>query len=124
MERVSSIKFFGIIIAYSFKWNLQVASVAKKVATANGVLYQMRKTLAKSLRIVVFNVLIQLHLSYGTLEWGCGGGNNRLEKILLHKRRHSECIWSKETRVNKNISGIGYTKIVFNNNKILPVHNM
>ena len=33
LERVSSIKFLGIIIKESLNWNLQVASVAKKITT-------------------------------------------------------------------------------------------
>ena len=43
LERVSSNKFLGIIIEQSLNLNLQVASVAQKLATVNGVLYQMRK---------------------------------------------------------------------------------
>ena len=74
-----------------------MASVAKKLATVNGVLYQMRKTLPKSRRYAVFNALIQSHLSYGISVWGCGGDSNRLKKsIYCTKEGNPERIWSME----------------------------
>ena len=121
LERVSSIKFLGIFIEQSLNWNLQVASVAKKLATVNGVLYQMRKTLPKSLRIAVFNALIQSHLSYGISVWGCGGDSNRLKKVFIAQKKAIRNAFGVR-RVNKDIPG--NTKIVFNNNNILTVHNI
>ena len=121
LERVSSIKFLGIFIEQSLNLNLQVASVAKKLATVNGVLYQMRKTLPKSLRIAVFNALIQSHLSYGISVWGCGGDSNRLKKVFIAQKKAIRNAFGVR-RVNKDIPG--NTKIVFNNNKILTVHNI
>ena len=98
-----------------------MASVAKKLATVNGVLYQMRKTLPKSLRIAVFNALIQSHLSYGISVWGCGGDSNRLKKVFIAQKKAIRNAFGVR-RVNKDIPG--NTKIVFNNNTIPTVRNV
>ena len=81
----------------------------------------MRKTLPKSLRIAVFNALIQSHLSYGISVWGCGGDSNRLKKVFIAQKKAIRNAFGVR-RVNKDIPG--NTKIVFNNNKILTVHNI
>ena len=81
----------------------------------------MRKTLPKSLRIAVFNALIQSHLSYGISVWGCGGDSNRLKKVFIAQKKAIRNAFGVR-RVNKDIPG--NTQIVFNNNKILTVHNI
>ena len=77
----------------------------------------MHKTLPKSLRIAVFNALLQSHLSYGISVWGCGGDSNRLKKVFIAQKKAIRNAFAV-MRVNKDIPG--NTKIVFNNNKFSP----
>jgi hypothetical protein len=67
----------------TLNWSVQTSHVVKKLAKVNGVLYQIRKTVPRTLLVSIFNALIQLHLSYGISVWGCGGDTCSLLKKLL-----------------------------------------
>ena len=121
LERVKCIKFLGVFIEESLNWSDHINYVGKKVSKVNGVLYQLRKTAPKMLRIAVFNALVQSHLSYGILVWGSSAATNRLNKLFVNQKKALRNVFGVR-RANKHQHG--NTKRVFNENNVLTVYGL
>ena len=121
LQRVQSIKFLGIYIEESLNWSEHISHISKKISKINGVLYKLRKTTPKMLRIAIFNALVQSHLSYGITVWGSGGSTVKLKKLFIAQKKSLRNVFGIR-RINKHQSG--HTKHVFNDNKILTVHGL
>ena len=121
LERVKCIKFLGVFIEESLNWSDHINYVGKKVSKVNGVLYQLRKTAPKMLRIAVFNALVQSHLSYGILVWGSSPATNKLNKLFINQKKALRNVFGVR-RVNKHQHG--NTKRVFNENNVLTVYGL
>ena len=121
LQRVKCIKFLGVFIEESLNWSDHINYIGKKISKVNGVLYQLRKTAPKMLRIAIFNALVQSHLSYGITVWGSNTATNKLNKLFINQKKALRNVFGIR-RVNKHQQG--NTKHVFNENKVLSVYGL
>jgi hypothetical protein len=121
LQRVKSIKFLGVYIDETLNWSVQTSHVVKKLAKVDGVLYQIRKTVPRTLLVSIFNAFIQSHLSYGVLVWGCGGDTTKLNDLFIAQKKAIRTVFGVR-RINKYL--VGSTKSTFNDNRVLTVHNL
>ena len=69
-EKVTSYKYFGVVISETVNWSEHIEMIQKKVLQRLGVLRRIKHLLPESTREVVVNTLILLLLDYGDLVWG------------------------------------------------------
>ena len=73
MEKVTSIKFLGIIISETLTWDDHIKSLNNKLSKISGSLFKLRKCLPKDLLRPVYFALINKQLIYGISIWGSAG---------------------------------------------------
>ena len=121
IQQVQSIKFLGVIIEDTLSWQTHIDSVCRKISQVTGIMYQLSKSAPKSMLVSIFNALIQSNLSYGISVWGSGGDKNGLSRLFTLQKRSIRIIYNLK-KVNK--FQLGPTKLSFNNNNILTIHNL
>jgi hypothetical protein len=121
LECVREIKFLGVIIDDRLTWKSHISSVARKVSRNNGILFNLRKSLPKSLRTSVFNAIIQSTITYAISVWGSGGCKSKLMPVFVAQKQAVRSLYGIR-RINRYLRG--HTKSCFNNNRILSVYNL
>ena len=119
LENVKKIKFLGVIIDHKLSWQFQSQTVANKVRSSIGQLYDMRNVIPKKLRCTVYHSIINSQFSYAISTWG--GTESDLEQIFVLQKRALRNLFGIK-KVSKFIKG--NTKPVFAEHKILTVHNI
>lgn len=70
INRIESAKYLGLNYHEHMTWNKHIESVEKKIAPANGVLWKLRNILPFHAKKLVYDSLLQSHLSFMSAVWG------------------------------------------------------
>ena len=73
LERVTSIKYLGIIFDEQFKWHEHISFLCKKISKSVGVLSKLRYYTNVKTLIQVYHSLVGSHLTYANIAWGAAG---------------------------------------------------
>ena len=90
MEKVTSIKFLGIIISETLTWDDHIKSLNSKLSKISGSLFKLGKCLPKDLLRSVYFALINSQLIYGISIWGSAGSTTNL--ATLFPLRRNRCV--------------------------------
>ena len=121
IKRVRETKFLGVIIDEKLSWKNHIKYLGRKLASTVGSLWDMRRIINSGLRKSVYNALVNSHISYGISVWGSGASEKKLKPIFILQKKCLRNLF-KIKRESKLIKG--HTKLTFNENKILTVHNL
>ncbi len=71
IERKSVVKFLGVLVDDKLSWKQHIKAVKSKMSRYIGTLYKLKHILPLSVRLLTFNSLVQSHVNYCSLVWGC-----------------------------------------------------
>ena len=86
IERVLSAKYLGLVVNETLSWVQHIEAVRKKIAPAAGVLWKLRNVLPLHSRKLVYDALVQSHLSYMITIWGFAPFTALSETQVLQNR--------------------------------------
>ena len=137
IERVSSIKFLGVMLDEHLSWKDHIKIVENKLAKNIALLYRVNQYLNESSLKTVYFSYIHSYLNYANISWASTYPTN-LKRIHL-KQKHASCIfYSKDKFTNskpllKNLNALNVYQIniyqhlgfmhKFNNNETPKVFN-
>ena len=78
------------IIDEKLSLNSQIRHIGKKVTSIIGSLYEMRRIITKNLRSLVYNALVNSHLSYGISVWGSSASQPKLNNLFVLQKKPLE----------------------------------
>jgi len=81
-----STKFLGVVIDEFLSWKQHISNVNSKIARAIFSIKQVKRILPQSSLITLYYALVQPHISYGILAWGCANASTLNKTVLLQKR--------------------------------------
>ena len=121
LKKVNFIKFLGVFIEETLNWSKHINEVSKQISKINGVLYNLRRSIPRTLITSIYYALVNSKLSYCISAWGSGGAECSLAKLFTAQKRAVRTLYNVK-RCNKFVRG--HTKKVFNDNGIMTVHNL
>ena len=115
IERVSTIKFLGVIVDSTLSWSEHAKLVKNKIAKGVGILTKVKKLLDKSTLITIYNSFIYPYLLYGIEVWG------------TVSRCHFDTVFKLQKKAIRIIASASYrehTKPLFLSHQILPLEKI
>ena len=85
-ERITYVKYFGVLIDSHFSWRPHITFVASKVSKTLGILSRLRHFIPANTLMNIYRSLILLYLSHGIVVWGQAAQSN-LDKLLILQKR-------------------------------------
>ena len=115
VERVSSIKFLGVMLDQTLSWNLHIQMVKNKLAKSIGILKLANKTLPKAIIKSLYFSFIYPHLVYCVEVWGNAADVHVSQLLKMQKR----CI-----RLIKSVPPRTESAPLFKELGILKIHDI
>lgn len=94
ISEVSSVKYLGVILDGSLRWDLQIESIVTRTRYLLGRFVRLRNTLTTHQLLILYNSLVQSHLNYGILSWG-GAYNCHLNRLYIIQKWFLKIILNK-----------------------------
>ena len=115
LKCVKKIKILGVFIEEKLNWKYHISTLTNKISRTSGILYNIGRSLPKTLRHSVFSSLLNSHISYCISVWG--GNPTQLDKLFVAQKRALRALYrlKKAFKVN-GIWKYGHTKQYFNDN--------
>ena len=86
INRVSQTKFLGVIIDDKLSWKPHILSLNKKLSSACGRIYRIKKCLPESLYKQIYHSLFESHLGFAISVWG-GIPNIQLKPLFITQKK-------------------------------------
>ena len=115
IQRVSQVKFLGIIIDEHLTWLPHILLVKNKIAKIIGVIKRLKNTLPMNSLRALYNALLLPHLNYGAIVWA-GGYKTPLQKILILQK--------KAIRIIAGLHYLAHTSKLFHKLNILNIYDL
>ena len=142
LKKVDKVKFLGVIIDEKLNWEPQIEHLTDKLNSSIIMIKRIKKFIPESEYMKIYNALFKSHLSYCISSWG-GISSNKLQSLFAIQKRCIRLLFGKEfsfdhagyyetcARVRtyeehmapKNFC-LEHTKPIFNEYKILTLHNL
>ena len=137
IERVSSIKFLGVMLDEHLSWKDHIKIVENKLAKNIGLLYHVNQYLNESSLKTVYFSYIHSYLNYANIAWASTYPTN-LKQIHLKQKHAARIVYNKDKFTNskpllKNLNALNVYQIniyqhlgfmhKFNNNETPKVFN-
>ena len=87
LECVEDIRFLGVIINERLNWVTHMEKVARKLASINGILYNIRNSLPSRIRKLIYFALVNSCLMNAISVWGSGGNIPALKHVFTAQKR-------------------------------------
>ena len=94
INRMSSVKYLGVIIDENMSWQQHVAELCNKLVKYTRIFYQIRDKISKEILLQMYYAFVYSRLSYGSEVYGMASAKtlhplqimqNRILKIMTHK---------------------------------------
>ena len=115
IKQTFDIKFLGITVQWNFSWDIHLNKIANKVSQINSVLSRIKKTLPKNILEIIYKSLIEPHLNYGIMTWGCALKSHMKRLNILQKR---------SARLIDNSKYNSHTDPIFKTKNILKLEDL
>lgn len=115
INRVEKIKYLGIIVDQYLKWEGHIIFLNKKIRNIFYKFFQLRDILSDSLLRMLYHSLIESHLKYGNIIWGCAY-KGTLRKLEVSQNAVLKIIFKKPNRFP--------TDELYNSLQILNIRNL
>jgi hypothetical protein len=112
--RVHETKYLGLIIDQRLKWDAHVNYLKKKISSASGILYRLRKVMPIRYKKLIYHTLIGSHLNYMNVIWGTAN-DNIIKDLQTLQNRALRNVFNLDPRCNRVAM---YTHLIEN---ILPI---
>ena len=112
IEKYSSIKYLGVHLDETLRWNVHINSIIRKVSKFVPILYNIRSCLDRTSLKLLYNCLIYPFLIYCNLLWGAANDTVLNPLIVFQK---------KIIRVNSFKRRYEHTRPLFVELKILTI---
>ena len=86
LEKVSHIKFLGIIVDSKLSWKLHIDNICKTISRNIGIINRLKFHIPVSSLLMLYFSLILPYLNYGILAWG-NTYQTFLDRLLLLQKR-------------------------------------
>ena len=86
IERVTSMKFLGVIVDEKLSWEHHVAHIRKKIARSIGMICSVRPLLNQNTLVKLYHAFIRPYLTYCLDIWGCCSKSHFLSIFKSQKR--------------------------------------
>ena len=101
IQRVSQTKFLGVIIDDQLSWKPHLLNLNKKLRSACGRIYRIKKCLPESLHKQIYHSLFESHLGFAISVWG-GVSRNQLSPLFITQKKCVRMIFGdNEHYINK-----------------------
>ena len=103
LERVSEIRFLGLIVNDKLDWSPHISRVSRKLVSITGVLYNLWNYIPQDLNLKksIYFSLVKSYINYGITVWGSGGDKARLQPIYVSQKNVSDLSLKSLELVNK-----------------------
>ena len=124
IERKRVARFLGVLVDDRLTWSNQISAIKTKMSRFIGTLYKLKSTLPLTVRLTIYNSLVQSHLNYCSLLWGTSCKSN-IEKLFIAQKKAIRGIMPGFTNYfYKDGLHPSHTKPFFTDFEILTVHNI
>ena len=141
ISQVSETKFLGVIIDDKLSWKPQILSLNRKLRSACGRLYRIKKCLPESLYEQLYHSLFESHLGFAISVWG-GVSSNQLKPLFITQKMCIRILFGNSENYNdkfrtcararpfhsQRLGNDFYvkesTKPLFNKHELLAVENL
>ena len=86
LDRVSEIKYLGVILDESLKWKSHIKLIKSKISRGSYILAKLRHYVPISVLKMVYYAIIHPHLTYCITTWGGACSSTLLSLISLQKK--------------------------------------
>lgn len=101
IEKVNSIKYLGLIIQDTLKWNAHIDNVIKKTAPLIGVLRRLNRCTPPHLLRSIYFAHIHSRLTYLSPIWGTSSPAYKLNELQTLQNKAIRCIFNVDYYTNK-----------------------
>jgi hypothetical protein len=101
IQRVSQTKFLGVIIDDQLTWKPHIMNLNKKLRSACGRIYRIKKCLPKSLHKLIYHSLFESHLGFAISVWGGVSRSQLLPLFITQKKCIRMIFGDNESYQNK-----------------------
>ena len=115
INEVKETKFLGVILDNELKWNLHIEYISKKISKSVSILRMLKFTFPSNVLKNLYFSLIYPYYTYCNLVWGNAASIYLDSLIKLQK---------KSVRTISKAGYIDHTEPLFNNLKLLQVHEI
>ena len=115
LEKVSNIKFLGVIIDDKLSWKFHLDKICRIISRNIGVINKLKNCLPNKSLLTLYSSLILPYLNYGLLAWG-NACQTLLDKIILLQKR--------VIRIISHTHFLAHTDPLFFDNKVLKINDL
>ena len=115
IEQVTHTKFLGVTIYENLTWREHIKLVETKVSKSIAVLYKTMHVLDSQALHLLYQSLVEPHMSYCCELWG-STYQSRLKKLFLLQKRAIRIIY--------NLHYHDHTSVFFHSSKLLKLHDL
>ena len=124
IEHKKVAKFLGVLIDDKLTWEHHISAVKSRMSRYIGVLYKLKHILPLKARLLTFNSLVQSHVNYCSLVWGCTN-KSKIETIFSTQKKAMRAVMSGYVNYfYKDGKCPTHTKPGFTEHHILTVQNI
>jgi hypothetical protein len=98
--RVVKAKHLGLIIDEHLKWDAHCEHLSKKVSSASGILWKMRRRLPFKIKKNIYHTLLETHLNYMIVIWG-SASDVAINSIQTAQNRALRNVYGRDRRENR-----------------------
>ena len=91
------VKYLGILIDSSLKWNYHINNISKRIARSLGVMYKIRPFVTPTILKTLYYSIVYPHLLYGIQVWGFAP-KNQLNRLLVIQKKLVRMITYNDVR--------------------------
>ena len=84
--RAQKTKYLGVTIGESMNWEEQLKTVKRKIKNGLGAMFKLKNILSQKQLATVYRALIESHMRYCSVIWGCLS-NTKLESLQRLQNR-------------------------------------
>lgn len=115
LEQVNFFKYLGLWIDHKLNWDVHIQKLKEKLRGINFILYQMRFTLPRKIKFLIFHAHMMSSVRYLLPIWGFAY-DNRLKEI--------HTLINKSIKTIKNLPMLTPTEQLYIDTKTLPLKNL
>ena len=96
--RAQKTKYLGVIMDESMNWEEQLKTIKRKIKNGLGAMFKLKNILSQKQLATVYRALIESHLRYCSVIWGCLSNTKleSLQRLQNRARRLIECARHKD----------------------------
>lgn len=101
IKRVYSTKYLGLKLDPNLKWDDHIHHIEGKAANVSGVLWKMRKLLPQHAKKLIYQALLEPHLTYLVSIWG-NATDTALKSLQIMQNRALRNVYNLNRLTNRN----------------------